>query len=64
MNIKKMHRTLKYIYLKRENVQRLDEAIHGIMRFVRDKMIDRLIILNKGKLINKLSDLRNRYEKI
>lgn len=57
-----MHRTLKYIYLHGKNVKRLDKAIHGIMRFVRDKMIDRLITANKGKLTSKIRDLRIRHK--
>lgn len=30
------------------------------MRFVRDKMIDRLIVINKGKRTTKVKDLRKR----
>ncbi|GFT92997.1 uncharacterized protein NPIL_21081 [Nephila pilipes] len=54
MHIERMHRTSKYIYLHGKNVKRLDKAIHGIMRFVRDKMIDRLITSNKGKLTKRI----------
>ncbi|GFU56107.1 uncharacterized protein NPIL_452961 [Nephila pilipes] len=57
MHIERMHRTSKYIYLHGKNVKRLDKAIHGIMRFVRDKMIDRLITSNKGKLTNDENEL-------
>ena len=62
MHIERMHRTLKYIYLQGKKVRRLDKAIHAIMRFVRDKMIDRLIVLHKGKLTSKIKDLRNRHK--
>ncbi|GFT99517.1 uncharacterized protein NPIL_110731 [Nephila pilipes] len=62
MHIERMHRTSKYIYLHGKNVKRLDKAIHGIMRFVRDKMIDRLITSNKGKLTSKIRDLRIRHK--
>ncbi|GBN87583.1 hypothetical protein AVEN_99720-1 [Araneus ventricosus] len=62
MHIERMHKTLKYIYLLGKSVQRLDKVIHAIMRFLRDKLFDRLIVLNKCKLTNKLKDLRKRHK--
>lgn len=41
MHIERMHRTIKYMYLKGKNIKRLDKAIHAILRFVRDKMFQR-----------------------
>lgn len=58
-----MHGTIKHIYLHGKNVKRLDKAIHAIMTFVRDKLIDRLVILHKGKVTSKISDLRHRHKK-
>ena len=48
-----MHRTLKYIYLQR-NVNQLHKAVHAIMRFIRDKMVDGLTITHKEKIANKI----------
>lgn len=62
MHIERMHKTIKYIYLQGKNVKRLDKAIHAIMQFVRDKLVDRLIILNKGKITSKISNIRNRHK--
>lgn len=62
MHIERMHRTIKYIYLKGKNVKRLDKALHAIMKFVRDKLFDRLIAIHKGKLTSKLKDLRNKHK--
>ena len=62
MHLERMHRTLKYIYLHGKHVKRLDKAIHSIMRFIRDKMVDRLIKLSKGKVTSKVKDLRNRHK--
>nr|XP_021002468.1 uncharacterized protein LOC110282744 [Parasteatoda tepidariorum] len=58
MHIERMHRTIKCIYLEGEKVKRLDKTIHCLMQFVRDKLFDRLIALEKGKI----STLRNRHK--
>jgi hypothetical protein len=42
-------------------VKRLDKAITEILKFVRDKLFDRLITTNKGKLCSKLKELRVRH---
>lgn len=62
MHLERMHKTLKYTYLKGKNVKRLDKGINAIMRLLRDKFIDRLIILNKGKVSTKLSLIRSRHK--
>jgi regulator of sirC expression with transglutaminase-like and TPR domain len=48
MHLERMHRTLKYIYLKGKTVKRLDKAINAIMKLVRDKLYEKLIIIRKG----------------
>lgn len=58
MHIERMHRTIKYIYFNGQKVKRLDKAIFEIQKFVRDRLFNRLIVLNKGKLSTKLKDLR------
>lgn len=62
MHIERMHRTIKYIYFSGQKVKRLDKAIHEIQKFVRDRLFNRLIVLNKGKLSSKLKDLRVRHK--
>nr|XP_042912137.1 uncharacterized protein LOC122272463 [Parasteatoda tepidariorum] len=62
MHLESMHRTLKYIYFKGKKVKRLDKSVIQIMKFIRDKLFDRLVILHKGKLVPKLSDLRLRHQ--
>ncbi|XP_035215395.1 uncharacterized protein LOC118188975 [Stegodyphus dumicola] len=57
MHIERMHRTLKYVYLHGKNVKRLDKSIHAIMKFVRDRLFDRLLVMHKGKLTTKLQKL-------
>ncbi|CAG9828393.1 unnamed protein product [Diabrotica balteata] len=62
MHIERMHRTLKYLYLNGKTVKRLDKAILAIMKFVRDKLFDSLIVLHKGKICNKIKELRIRHK--
>lgn len=62
MHIERMHKTLKYIYLNGKNVKRLDKAISAIMKFVRDKLFDSLIVAHKGKICSKIKDLRTRHK--
>lgn len=62
MHLERMHKIIKYIYLKGKRVKRLDKGIAALMRFVRDKLIDQLIVMNKGKISNKLRDIRARHK--
>lgn len=62
MHLERMHKTLKYTYLKGKTVKRLDKGITAIMRLLRDKFIDRLIIQTKGKLSTKLNLIRSRHK--
>ncbi|GFT16957.1 uncharacterized protein NPIL_185951 [Nephila pilipes] len=62
IHVESMHKSLKYIYLKGRNAKRLDKTIYALMRFVRDKLVDRLIVVNKGKLTSKLKNLQQRHK--
>lgn len=62
MSIERMHRTIKYIYFQGRKVKRLDKAIHGIQTFITDRLFNRLIVLHKGKVTNKLRELRVRHK--
>ncbi|GFV24278.1 hypothetical protein TNCV_685581 [Trichonephila clavipes] len=46
----------------REKVKRLDKALFSLMKFVRDRVFDRLISLEKGKVSSKISQLRKRHK--
>lgn len=62
MHLERMHRTLKHIYLDGKRVRRLDKAVYAIMKFIKDKLFDRIIVLNKGKITSKLRDIRKRHK--
>lgn len=61
MHIERLHRTIKYIYLDGKKIKRLDKAIHCLLKFIRDKIFDRLITLEKGKISSKIYNLRKRH---
>ncbi|GFS52659.1 uncharacterized protein NPIL_356961 [Nephila pilipes] len=62
MHIESMHRTIKYVYLLGIKVKRLDRALFYLMKFVRDRVFDRLICLEKGKISSKIAQLRKRHK--
>lgn len=62
MHIERMHRTIKYIFLKKK-CGRLDIAICALMRFVKSKVFDRILALTKGKVSSKLQAIRTNHKK-
>jgi len=60
MHIERMHRTLKHIYLQGKKVKRLDKSLHALMKYTRDKSIDKLIMLHKDKICSKVKELRQK----
>lgn len=49
MYLESMHKTIKYFYLERKTVRRLDRGLHVVMKYLRDKSIERIIKITKGK---------------
>lgn len=62
MHLERMHRTIKYLYLNSKFTQRLDKALCAILKFVNDKLFERLIVVHKGKVCTKLAELRQRHK--
>uniref|UniRef100_A0A8D9E6M1 MULE transposase domain-containing protein n=1 Tax=Cacopsylla melanoneura TaxID=428564 RepID=A0A8D9E6M1_9HEMI len=58
MHIERMHRTIKYIYLKGKTSKRLDKTIAALMHFIRDQLFSRIISSTKGKVSSKIADIR------
>jgi len=61
MHIERMHWTLKHINLQGKKVKRIDKSLHALMRYTREKSIDRLIVLYKDKISSKVKELRKRH---
>jgi len=56
LNIERIH-----IYLQGKKVKRLDKSLHALMKFIRYRSIDRLIVIHKGKITSKIKELRKRH---
>nr|XP_015839957.1 PREDICTED: uncharacterized protein LOC107398909 isoform X2 [Tribolium castaneum] len=54
MHIERMHHTIKYLYLQGKKAHRLGKTINKLMKFIKDKLFERLIIINKGKISTKV----------
>ncbi|XP_048526625.1 uncharacterized protein LOC109543670 isoform X1 [Dendroctonus ponderosae] len=62
MHLECMHEVFKNIYLKGKTVRTLDKVISALMKFIKDKLFDRLITINKGKITSKLKDIKSRHK--
>lgn len=63
MHLERMYRTIEHFYLKGKTVKRLDKTIHAIMQITKQKLFDRLTVLEKGKVTTKVKELRTRHKK-
>lgn len=61
MHLESMHKVIKYIYLDGKKIKRLDKTIHALEKYVRDKSIDRIIKLSKGKLTEHMNLIHARH---
>lgn len=48
MRLESMHKTIKYFYLNRRVIKRLDKGLHMVLKYVRDQSIKRVIKIVKG----------------
>ncbi|XP_072399284.1 uncharacterized protein [Diabrotica undecimpunctata] len=59
MRLESMHKIIKYVYLDGKKVKRLDKGLDALNKFIRDKVVERILKKVKGKnsshiqLINK-----------
>ncbi|VEN58334.1 unnamed protein product [Callosobruchus maculatus] len=49
MKLESMHKVIKYFYLSGKHVKRLDKGLHATLKYVRDKIVDRMVKHTKGK---------------
>ena len=62
MHLEAMHRVLKHVHLQGRKVCRLDKSIHALLKFLRDKMSDRLLKIHKGKWSRHTGGIRKRHQ--
>jgi len=61
MRIENMHKVIKYMYLDAKKVRRLDKGIFALNRFIKDKVVDRIIKCIKGKNSSHLQNIHSRH---
>ncbi|XP_065219711.1 uncharacterized protein LOC135845174 [Planococcus citri] len=61
-HLERMHGTVKYIFLKGRKAGRLDKALFYLMKFIKTKLFNQVIVENKGKVSYKLRCLRKRHK--
>ncbi|CAI6375514.1 unnamed protein product [Macrosiphum euphorbiae] len=61
MHLESMHKTIKYHYLNGCKIGRLDKSIMTIRRFTRDKKVERMIKLTKGKSTTRIQEIKKRH---
>ena len=49
MHLESMHKVIKYFYLNRKTVKRLDKGLAQVLNYIRDKSVERIIRLTKGE---------------
>ncbi|KAL5244122.1 hypothetical protein ACI65C_011532 [Semiaphis heraclei] len=62
MHLESMHKTIKYHYLNGCKIGRLDKSIMTIRRFTRDKKVERMIKLTKGKSTTRIQEIKKRHK--
>jgi len=58
MHLESIHKTIKYHYLNGCKIGRLDKSIMTIRRFTRDKKVERMIKLTKGKSTTRIQEIK------
>jgi len=62
MSIEIMHKDIKYNYFHAKQVSRMDDSFHAILVYLKNKQIDRLCSINRGKVTTKDKDLRKEHK--
>lgn len=61
MRLESMHKVIKYFYLEGKKVKRLDRSLHVLLKYLRDKSVDRIIKKTKGKYTQHTSGIIKRH---
>lgn len=62
MHLEGFYSVIKHLHVKWEAEKSIDKSINSIMRFINQKLFDRLLVLEKGKITYKLRNLRQRHK--
>lgn len=59
--LEKIHSTIQYV-LHTNSTKKLNKALDASLDFLRNKIYDRLILINNGKVSSKLAEVRHRHK--
>lgn len=59
--LEKIHSTIQYI-LHTKSTKKLNKALDASLDYLRNKIYDRLILINNGKVSSKLAEVRHRHK--
>ena len=61
MYVESFHRVIKHIYLKGKVNKRIDNCIHILLKYARDKAFDHLVKIEKGKTTKRIHTIQQRH---
>ena len=62
MAVESFHHVLKVCYMEKKQNRRVDKLIHFLLKIARDKVFDRIIKTQKGKMTHRLSEIMKRHK--
>ena len=63
MYVEAFHKVIKYVYRNGKQNKRVDNLLHVLTVYVRDKAFDRLIKIHKGKSTGRITKIKDRHVK-
>ena len=61
MAVEAFHRSLKICYMEKKQNRRIDRLLHILLKIARDKVFERVIKTQKGKMTYRLSEINKRH---
>ena len=62
MAVESFHHVLKACYMERKQNRRVDKLVHFLLKIARDKVFDRAIKTQKGKLTHRFCEIKKRHK--
>ena len=62
MAVESFHHVLKACYMERKQNRQVDKLVHFLLKIARDKVFDRAIKTQKGKLTHRFCEIKKRHK--
>ena len=63
MSVESFHRLLKVVYLESKHNRRIDHLLSVLLRIARDKLFERIIKSEKGKVTHRIGEINRRHRR-